>query len=137
MKNDRDSYEQYFMNRSRYEREQIIFPITIIIGIVIFLWLFKFILIAVVATAVLALAVYLIFKRRLFSEQPIVLTKKQAREGAELRANIVYRSSSARVTVDIPAGVKDGERIIIKNVVFEDEKGKKSRKIVRLRIKIE
>ena len=68
--------------------------------------------------------------------QPIVLTKVEATDGVDATVNVSYKNAHATVCLDIPANVKDGEKFVIKNVLFEDANGKSVRKNVRLIVKI-
>ena len=94
MRNDDGSYErykQYRRNKYRYEQEQIMFPIAIIVGGAILISLWKYILIAIAAILVLAVVVailYLYLKKQLKSQQDIVLSKEDAKEGVEAIINV-------------------------------------------------
>ena len=58
MNDDERSYErykQYRRNKYRYEQEQIMFPVAVIVGLSVLISLWKFILIALAIIAVLAL----------------------------------------------------------------------------------
>ena len=71
-----ERYKQYRRNKYRYEQEQIIFPIAIIIGLSIIISLWKYILIAIAVVSFLAVVVaifYLYLKKQLKSERDIVL----------------------------------------------------------------
>lgn len=139
--NDEKSYErykQYRLNKYRYEQEQITFPLAIILIGAAIIGLWKYIVIAIAvacAIAVIFLLVYLYLKKQL-TKQPIVLTKEQAKDGVNATVNISYKNSRATVCLDIPANVQDGEKFVVKNVLFEDANGKTVRKNVRLIVKI-
>ena len=139
--NDERSYErykQYRRNKYRYEQEQIIFPIAVILVLVTIISLWKYIVIAIgvaCAIAVICLIVYLYLKKQLIG-QPIVLTKEQAIDGVNATVNISYKDSRTTVCLDIPANVTDGEKFVIKNVLFKNANGKSIRKNVRLTVKI-
>ena len=139
--NDNKSYErykQYRLNKYTYEQEQITFPIAIILigAAIISLWKYIVIAIAVAcAIAIICLFIYLYLKKQL-TEQPIVLTKEQATDGVNATVNISYKNSHAALCLDIPANVKDGEKFVVKNVLFEDVNGKNVRKNVLLIVKI-
>ena len=139
--NDEKSYErykQYRLNKYRYEQEQIIFPIAVmlVIGTIICLW--KYIVIAIgvaCVIAVICLFIYLYLKKQL-TEQSIVLTKEQAIDGVIATVNILYKNSHATISLDIPANVQDGEKFIVRNVLFKDDNGKTFKKNVRLIVKV-
>lgn len=139
--NDEKSYErykQYRLNKYTYGQEQIIFPIAIILigATIIRLWKYIVIAIAVAcAIAVICLFIYIYLKKQL-TEQPIALTKEQAKDGVNATVNITYKNSRATLCLDIPANVQNGEKFFIKNVLFEDESGKACKKNVCLVIKI-
>ena len=133
-----ERYKQYRRNKYRYEQEQIIFPIAIILigATIISLW--KYIVIAIgvaCALAVICLITYLYLKKQV-TGQPIVLTKEQAMDGVDATVNVSYKNTHAIVCLDIPANVKDGEKFVVKNVLFEDSNGKTFKKNVRLIVKI-
>ena len=78
-----ERYKQYRRNKYRYEQEQIMFPIAIIVGGAILISLWKYILIAIAVICVLFVAVfvlYLYLKKQLKSEQDIVLSKKMPKK---------------------------------------------------------
>ena len=90
-----ERYKQYRRNKYRYEQEQIIFPIAIIIGLSIIISLWKYILIAIAVVSFLAVVVailYLYLKKQLKSEQDIVLSKEDAKEGVEAKISVLYDS---------------------------------------------
>lgn len=133
-----EKYKQYRHNKYRYEQEQIIFPIAVVLIIATFICLWKYIIAATAiacAIAVICLFIYLCLKKQIIG-QPIVLTKEQAIDGVNATVNVSYKDSRATVCLDIPANVKDGEKFVIKNVLFEDANGKSFRKNVRLIVKI-
>ena len=143
MKNNDDRsyerYKQYRLNKYRYKQEQIIFPIGIIIGLAILIGLWKYILIAIGIISILGLAVliwYLYAKKQLTAEQPILLTEDDARTGVNVAANITYHSKTVRVETDVPPNAKDGQKIVVKNVWFDNKKGKPVKKNVHLLIRI-
>ena len=139
--NDDKSYErykQYRLNKYRYEQEQIIFPLAIILIGATIIGLWKYIVLATAiacAIAIICLFVYLYLKKQL-TEQPIVLTKEQAKDGVNATINILYKNSRASLCLDIPDNVKNGEKFIVKSVLFEDANGKTCKKNVRLIVKI-
>ena len=61
-------YKQYRLNKYRYEQEQIIFPLAIILGLAFFL---KYIIIAVLSIAIFAVIMFVMY---------IFLTKKHRRK---------------------------------------------------------
>lgn len=131
-------YKQYRHNKYRYEEEQIIFPVAVILigATVIGLWKDIVVAIAIVcAIAIICLFIYLYLKKQLTGQQ-VVLTKEQALDGVNATVNILYKNSRATVCLDIPANVKDGEKFVVKNVLFKDVNGKTVHKNVRLIVKI-
>ena len=137
--NSYERYKQYRQNKYRYEQEQILFPISIIIGIAILICLWKYILIAVAAVIVLVVAMatfYLYSKKQLKSNQPIVLSKADAKEGVNATINVTYDSQIISFDYDIPSGVKDGQKFTAKNILFENKKGKPIKKNVHFIIRI-
>ena len=143
MRNDDDRayerYKQYRRNKYRYEQEQIMFPIAIIVGGAILISLWKYILVAIGAVVVLAVAVaiiYLYLKKQLKSEQDIVLSKEDAKEGVEAKTNDSYDAQIVSFVFDIPSGVKDGQKFVAKNILFKNKKGKKVKKNVHFKVKV-
>ena len=143
MRNDDDRsyerYKQYRRNKYRYEQEQILFPLAIIFGGAILISLWKYILIAIVAVLVLAVAVailYLYLKKQLKATQEVVLTKEDASEGVNAHINVAYDSQSVEFVYNIPPDVKDGQKFVAKNILFENKKGKKVKKNVHFKVKV-
>ena len=143
MRNDDDRsyerYKQYRRNRYRYEQEQIVFPIAVIIGLAIIIGLWKYILIAIAAVLFLAVAVailYFYLKKQLKSKQDIILSKEDAKEGVEARISVLYDSQIVSFVFDIPSDVKDGQKFVAKNILFENKKGKKVKKNVHFKVKV-
>ena len=143
MRNDDDRsyerYKQYRRNKYRYEQEQILFPLAIIVGGAIFISLWKYILIAIASVLVLAVAVailYLYLKKQLTSKQDIVLSKEDASEGVNAHINVAYDSQSVEFVYNIPPNVKDGQKFVAKNILFENKKGKKVKKNVHFKVKV-
>ena len=141
MRNDDEKsyerYKQYRRNKYRYEQEQIIFPIAIIIGLSIIISLWKYILIAIAVVSFLAVVVailYLYLKKQLKSEQDIVLSKEDAKEGVEAKISVLYDSQIVSFVFDIPSDVKDGQKFVAKNILFENKKGKKVKKNVHFKV---
>ena len=132
-----ERYKQYRRNKYRYEQEQIIFPIAIIIGLSIIISLWKYILIAIAVVSFLAVVVailYLYLKKQLKSEQDIVLSKEDAKEGVEAKISVLYDSQIVSFVFDIPSDVKDGQKFVVKNILFENKKGKKVKKNVHFKV---
>ena len=114
MKNDDERsyerYKQYRRNKYRYEQEQIIFPIAVIVGLAVLISLWKHILIAlavIVALALIVVVLYLYLKKQLKSEQDIILSQEDAKEGVEAKINVYYNSQKVSFLFDIPSNVKD------------------------------
>ena len=133
-----ERYKQYRRNKYRYEQEQIIFPIAVILVLTTIISLWKYIVIAIgvaFAIAVICLITYLYLKKQV-TGQPIVLNKEQAMDGADATVNVLYKDSRATVHLNIPANVNDGEKFVIKNVLFKDANGKTFKINVHLIVKI-
>ena len=134
-----ERYKQYRRNKYRYEQEQIIFPIAIIVGGAILISLWKYILIAIAAILVLAVVVailYLYLKKQLKSQQDIVLSKEDAKEGVEAIINVSYDSQTVSFVFNISSSVKDGQQFVAKNILFENKKGKKIKKNVHFKVRV-
>ena len=134
-----ERYKQYRRNKYRYEQEQIIFPIAIIIGLSIIISLWKYILIAIAAISFLAVVVailYLYLKKQLKSEQDIVLSKEDAKEGVEAKISVLYDSQIVTFVFDIPSDVKNGQKFVAKNILFANKKGKKVKKNVHFKVRV-
>ena len=134
-----ERYKQYRRNKYRYKQEQIIFPIAIVIGGAMLISLWKYILIAIAAVLVLAVSVailYMYLKKQLKSEQDIVLSKTDAKEGAEAKINVLYDSQTVSFVFNIPPGVKDGQKFVAKNILFENKKGEKIKKNVHFKVRV-
>ena len=142
MKNDEKSYEQYKQyrqNKYRYEQEKIIFPIAVIVGITILISLWKYIFIAIASICVLAAVavfLYIYLKKQLVANQLIVLSKEDAKEGVEANISVIYDSQSVSFVFNIPPNVKDGQKFVAKNILFNNKKGKKIKKNVHFKVQV-
>lgn len=142
MNDDERSYErykQYRRNKYRYEQEQIMFPVAVIVGLAVLISLWKYILIALAIIAVLALAVavlYLYLKKQLKSEQDVVLSPEDAKDGVEAKINVSYNSQKASFLFEIPSNVKDGQKFVAKNILFKNKKGKNVKKNVHFKVRV-
>ena len=142
MNNDDKSYErykQYRLNKYRYEQEQKMLPIAIIVWGVILSSLWKYIMIAILASCVLAAivaAIYIYLKKQLQAQQAIVISKEDAKEGIEAKITVIYDSRQTTFVFSIPPNVKDGQKFIAKNILFENRKGKKIKKNVHFKVQV-
>ena len=140
--NDEKSYErykQYRHNKYRYEQEQILLPVSIIVSGAILIGLWEYILIAVAIVLILAVSMtllYFYFKKQLKSNRPIVLSKEDAKEGVNATINVTYNSQIVSFVYDIPSGVKDGQKFVAKNILFENKNGKTIKKNVHFKIQV-
>lgn len=134
-----ERYKQYRRNKYRYEQEQIVFPIAVIIGLAIIIGLWKYILIAITAVLVLAVVVaifYFHLKKQLKSDKDIVLSKEDAEEGVEAKIRVSLDTQTVSFVFNIPPNVKDGQKFIAKNILFKNRNGKKIKKNVSFKIKV-
>ena len=143
MKNDDERsyerYKQYRRNKYRYEQEQIMFPIAVIVGLAVLISLWKYILIALSVIAALALVVVVLFlylKKQLKSEQDIILSQEDAKEGVEAKIYVSYKCQRVSFVFDIPSNVKDGQKFVAKNVLFKSKKGKSIKKNVHFKVRV-
>ena len=101
--------------------------------------MWKYILIAIAAVCVIILvvwAVYLQLKKRVIGEELIILTEEDARDGVTAHITVKYKSSRAKLELDIPPNVRDGQKFLIRDVVFYDENGQKAKKKLCIQVKI-
>ena len=134
-----ERYKQYRLNKYRYEQEQIVFPISVIAILAAIISLWKYILITITAVGVIviiALIIYRYLKKQVVAKQPIVLTEEDAREGVTANITVKYNSSVAKLELDIPPDVKDGQKFVIKNILFKDDTGKVRKKKLYLTVQI-
>ena len=134
-----ERYKQYRLNKYRYEQEQIIFPISVIAILAAIISLWKYILITITAVGVIviiALIIYRYLKKQVVAKQPIVLTEEDAREGVTANITVKYNSSVAKLELDVPPNVKDGQKFVIKNILFQDDTGKVRKKKLYLTVQI-
>ena len=134
-----ERYKQYRLNKYRYEQEQIVFPISVIAILAAIISLWKYILITITAVGVIviiALIIYRYLKKQVVAKQPIVLTEEDAREGVTANITVKYNSSVAKLELDVPPNVKDGQKFVIKNILFQDDTGKVQKKKLYLTVQI-
>lgn len=136
--NDDKSYErykQYRLNKYTYEKEQIVIPITVILVLSTIIGLLKYILIAIMlvcVASIIFLGVFLYLRKQL-TAQPIMITEEDAKDGVRVTATVTYKSSQAIIKLDVPPNIKNGYKIKVKNVLFEDKNGRHIKKNVNLR----
>ena len=131
-----ERYKQYRRNKYRYEQEQIIFPIAVIVGLAVIISLWKYILIALAVVVILSLVVTFYLKKQLKSEQDIILSQEDAKEGVEAKINVSYKCQRVSFVFDIPSNVKDGQKFVVKNVLFKSKKGKSIKKNVHFKVRV-
>ena len=132
-------YMHYCADRYFYEYHKKYFFVYIAIAVIIASLILKFILLTIVVISVFTTALlllYLYLKKQLKSEQYIVLSKADAEEGAEAKINVTYNSQRISFYFDIPQGVKNGQRFVARNVLFENKSGKKTKKNVHFTVKV-
>ena len=116
------------------------FPIAVIVGLAVLISLWKYILIALAVIAALALVVvvlYLYLKKQLKSEQDIILSQEDAKEGVEAKINVYYNSQKVSFFFDIPSNVKDGQKFVAKDILFKNKKGKNIKKNVHFKVRVQ
>ena len=119
-------YERYRLEEYRYEDDQI-FPIYIIIllGIIsairsLILWMA-----IIFVIAFLSIAIYKALKPKNFSvQQPIILTKEEAKNGTELNVTINNIEIPLKLNVKIPPKTRKGQKFILRNVKTKKTSGK-------------
>ena len=79
---------------------------------------------------------YIYLKKQLKSNQPIVLSKEDAKEGVEANISVIYDSKSVSFVFNIPPNVKDGQKFVAKNILFDNKKGKKVKKNVHFKVQV-
>ena len=134
-----ERYKQYRLNKYRYEQKQILFPLTIVIALAAIISFWKDILIAVAIVAVIvviALIIYWHLKRQVIASQPISLAAEDARDGVTAHINVKYKSSQAKLELEIPPNVKDGQKFVVKDVLFKGTSGKAKKLRVHFQVQI-
>ena len=129
----------YCMDRYFYEYHKKYYFVYVAIAIIILSLLLKYILVAIAVAVAFAVILFLIFlycRKQLKSEQYIILSKADTKEVVEARINVAYNSQRVSFDFDIPAGVKNGQRFVARNVLFENKKGKKTKKNVHFTVKV-
>lgn len=133
-------YKQYRRNKYRYEQEQIYFPLMIVLVGAAILTFWKQIVIATIIVIFLVVAFLLYKKHRKKQMQattPLLLTSTEAQQGAEL--SITIQNTAKPITLDIvtPSNAKNGQKIVVKNVLIENERGKKEKKNIWFKIELQ
>lgn len=133
-----EKYKQYRLNKYQYENNQKLLPIIIILVIAFVTAIFKYVLIALalVAVAIIIFLLYLLYLSKQLTAQPIVVTEDDVKEGVSLHITVNYNSTQAVVDFDLPENVKHGQKIKVKNVVFEGKNRKRTKKDVIFKIEI-
>ena len=133
-------YKQYRCNKYRYEQEQIYFPLTIVLVGAAILAFGKQIVIAAIIVVFLVVAFLLYRKHRkkqMQATQPLLLTSVEAQQGAGL--SITIKNTAKPITLDIvtPSNAKNGQKFVVKNVLVENEQGKKEKKNIWFKIEVQ
>ena len=133
-------YKQYRRNKYRYEQEQIYFPLMIVLVGAAILTFWKQIVIAAIIVIFLVVAFLLYKKHRkkqMKATKPLLLTSIEAQQGAEL--SITIQNTAKPITLDIvtPSNAKNGQKIVVKNVLIENERGKKEKKNIWFKIEVQ
>lgn len=135
-----EQYREYRLNKYKYEQGQIVVPVAVIATLAAIISLWEYIVIAITISFVIAIAALVIYwrlRKRVVVGKPIVITEDDAREGVTARITIQYKSSQAKLTLDIPPNVKNQQKFVVDDVLFEDKKGRKIKKKLYLVIEIQ
>ena len=109
------------------------------IGFAILISLWEYILIAIgiiCALAIAAVFLYLYLNKQLKSNQEIVLSAEDVRDGVEANITVAYDSQMVTFRFGFPPNVRDGQKFVAKNILFESKKGRKVKKNVRFRVRV-
>ncbi len=132
-------YKQYRRNRYRYEWEQIIFPITVLLILFAAISFRKQLLIAFACIAAIVVA-YLLYQlysaKQIYISEPIILTPQEAQQGTELDLFIRSHPATETITAKIPPNSKDGQKILLRNITIINEKGKRQKKNLHLKLQV-
>ena len=137
--NSYDSYKQYLINRYKYEQEQFLFPIAFFVGLTALFCLLKYILYAIAvicAIAVVVILIYFYLKKQLKSDQTIILSKEEAKEGAPAIINVIYEGQTVSVAFDFPPNVNSGQKFVAKNILLKNKKGKNVKKNLHFKVQV-
>ena len=69
--------------------------------------------------------------------QPLLLTSVEAEQGAELSITIQNTAKPIVLDVVTPSNAKNGQKIVVKNVLIENERGKKEKKNIWFKIEVQ
>ena len=123
-------YKQYRLNKYRYEQNQVLFPLLLILlgALVISIW--RYILLAI--GIILLIVLFLFFRKRYRSEQmrsvqELIISSEEARNGVKIDATVLDSQVETIITLNIPANTKNGQTYIAKNVEIQDASGKKKK----------
>ena len=142
MKRDYHSYErykEYRRNEQKYKDEQKVFPIAVIIGLTAIISLWEHILIALAIVCVVAVMVCvtcLYLRKHIKVTHPVVLSKSDAVIGVEVKINVTLDSQRTSFNFTFPAGVENGQKFVVKNILFKNKKGKAKKKNVHFRVQV-
>ena len=121
-------YRQYRLNKYRYEHEQFTFPLAIILigAIILSIWRYVLVVIAIIALAVLTFFVLKKhFSKQFHSVQKLVLSSSEALNGTVIEATIKNTETPTTIILKIPPKVKNGQKYIAKNVEIHSNSEKK------------
>lgn len=121
-------YKQYRLNRYRYEQEQKIVPLTIVLAAAAVMCIWQYIVLTV-TISVLAIVAFLILEksvlRKMKCVQNLVISSEEAKSGTEIEAIINNTQPPTIVLLKIPPKAKSGQKYVAKNVEIEKNSQKK------------
>lgn len=121
-------YRQYRLNKYRYEQEQRVIPLAVILIGALILSAWHYILLAVIIAAI-AILIFLILKKhfsnQMYSVQKLSISSKEAQNGAEIEATIKNIEVPTTIILKIPPNVKNGQKYIAKNVEIQNNSEKR------------
>ncbi len=133
-------YKQYRRNKYRYEQEQIWFPITIIVVAAAIISIWKELLAIVIGVTAIIGVCFLIkhyCSKQIWGKDVVVISPQDAREGVTVKITVKNLSKPLSISVEIPPNTKNGQKFVIKGIETENANGKKEKKNLHLKIKVD
>lgn len=124
---------EYTQQSGAWSLFSLVFTVLLIVA------LLKYILICFVALLIFAIVfafVKNLIQKRMYSSQAIVITPEEAVSGTEVEVYVRNIKSPVTFNVKIFPNIKNGQKIIVKNIEMENESGEKYKKDICIRVEI-
>ena len=122
-----------------YWQDRAFCEIAMLAGVALLISLWKYIVVAIASIFVIVISFLFLFlglKKQLKAEKAVLITKEDAKEGVEAKINVSYDSQVVSLIFNIPPNVRDGQKFVVKNILFKKKNGKTIKKNLHFGVQI-